>query len=115
MDVLRHEDHFLDDFLFVEKLRERVLKLFVELLEFLEIFFLRGGLGGLLPARVFFVHLLVEVADLLTRLAQRLQMTVAALDFFVDDDAVKATFLRRARKSNFSASAMCSFAAKPKL
>ncbi len=89
VDVLRHQNHFLDDLLLVIKFGEAVLQLFVELLEFVESLFLGGDLGRLLPARVFFVHLLVELADFLDQLAQRLQMAVAALDFFVHDHAVK--------------------------
>ena len=94
VDVLRHQHHFLDDLLLVEKLRERVLQLLVQLLEFLERPFLQRRLAGFLPARVFFIHLLVQLAHLFHQLPQRLQMPVAALHFLVHDDPVKP-FLRR--------------------
>ncbi len=51
----------------------------------------RSSLGrGALPFRVKLVHLLVQLADLADQPAQLAQMRVAAVDFLVENDAVKA-------------------------
>ena len=94
VDVFRDEGHFLDDFLFVEKFIVGFLQLLIG--------FLKGGveLGGggfgrgALPFGVKLVDVLVELADVADQAAQFAQVGVAAVDFLVENDAVKA-FLGR--------------------
>ena len=92
MDVVRHQRHFLDDFLLVEELVEGALQVLVELLEFAGPV-LRAGLR--LRRRSASAAYLSSTcrsrrADVLDQPAQVPQVVVAALDFLVHDDAVKA-------------------------
>ena len=72
MDIVRHQRHFLDDFLLEVKPAEGALEFVVELLEFPGQSFGRGRFvrEGRLPGGVLVVHFLVQGADLLEQLAQ---------------------------------------------
>ena len=94
VDVARHDDHFLDDLLFVEKPGKHFLQLEAEFLQLALQLFLAALLQGLLPGKILRVHLLVERVDFLDELAQIAQMAFAIGDFLVHNHAVEP-FLRR--------------------
>jgi hypothetical protein len=88
-DVFGDESHLLDDLLFAEEFVEGLLELLVG-------FFEGGGElvafcpGGLAPAGVVVVHVLIELADVFDEFAEILEVAVAVGHFFVHDDAVEA-------------------------
>jgi len=64
INVLRDEDHFLQDFLLEIELGKHVLQFVVQLLELDEKLFSFGFASGLLPLGVFAIHPLVDQARL---------------------------------------------------
>ena len=89
VDVVGHQRHLFDDFLFVVKPVKRPLQPFIEFSEFLEQFVAPGFAGSALPHGVLVVHVLVAGADLFDELAQRAQMVVAAFNLLVQNNAVE--------------------------
>ena len=94
VDIAGDDDHFLDDFLFVIKLRKSLLQFDAQLLEFLLHLFLATFLLRLLPRKIFRVHVRIHRVNLLDELAQILQVTFAVGDFFINNDAVETLFRR---------------------
>jgi hypothetical protein len=88
VDVIGDEGHFLDDLLFIIELGEGALEFLVELVEILE-GFVAFDLGGGLPGGITVVHLLIEDPDFLDQFAEGAEMVVAALDLFIEDNAVE--------------------------
>ena len=72
VNVLRYQRHFLDDLLLVVKLRERLLKLVVELFELGDNFLPLDLRLLVLQFAPVFVDLLVDAADIFGQLAERL-------------------------------------------
>ena len=62
--VARHHDHFLGNFLLVVKLRKHFLELDAHFLQFARQLFFAALLLGLLPLKIFFIHLLVGQHEL---------------------------------------------------
>ena len=94
MDVSRYQDHVLQHALLVKELREHLLQLPVQLLEF-GLLLLAEALGcGLLPNIVFVVHLGIEHPNLLDQAPQFPQVRFAVGDLLVHHNTVES-FLGR--------------------
>jgi hypothetical protein len=92
VNVVSDERHFLNDFLLVIELVERLLQLLIRFEEIsLQFVLLRFG-GGILPGSVAIVDDLIQEPDLLHKLAQGFQVVFTTFDLLVEDDTVESLF-----------------------